>query len=254
MDGHKVVIDEPPDEMLREVAALAAVARRANGPAFRALVALGSKAEAWMAGLPLPARQAIDQAARQLLSRLYQGAGRARANLPSAGPWGHGLTAAASGAAGGAMGLGTALVEMPAAVMVMFSAMQAAAEEAGFDPSSGEVRLICLDIFGSGAPGPGDDGVNSTFLGARLALNTASLQAVLSRILPAFSLMLGKTVASKALPVLGAVAGAGVNYAFTTYYQDVARVRFGVLKLERKFGREAVHHAFRAEFARKLPG
>jgi hypothetical protein len=207
-----------------------------------------------MAGLPEPARGAVDQAARLLLTQLYQGAGRVRGALPDAGRWGHGVAAAASGAAGGSAGLATALVELPAAVMVMFAAMQKAAEAEGFDPASQEVRLICLDIFGSGAPGPGDDGINSAFLGARLAINTASLQAVLSRILPAFTTMVGKSLASKAVPVLGAVAGAGINLAFTNYFQEIARVRFGILGLERDYGREAVHRAFRAEMAVRLKG
>ena len=252
MKKDMVEVELPPEEMERAVAELAERARRASGPAFRALNALGAKAEVWAAGLPEPARAAIDQAARGLLTQLYKGAGRARGSLPDAGRWGHRLAAAASGAAGGSVGLATALVEMPASVMVMFAAMQKAAEEAGFDPGSEEVRLVCLDIFGSGAPGPGDDGVNSTFLGARMALNTATLQAVLSRILPAFTAMVGKTLAAKAVPLLGAVAGAGINYAFTDYYQEVARVRFGIMKLEREHGREAVHKAFRAELAVRL--
>lgn len=249
MKKNMVEVEVPPEGMEQAVADLARRARRASGPAFRALNALGGKAEAWAAGLPEPAKAAIDQAARGLLTQLYKGAGHARGSLPDAGRWGHRLAAAASGAAGGSVGLATALVELPASVMVMFGAMQQAAEEAGFDPASEEVRLVCLDIFGSGAPGPGDDGVNSTFLGARMALNTATLQAVLSRILPAFSVMVGKALAAKAVPVLGAVAGAGINYAFTDYYQEVARVRFGIMKLEREHGTEAVHKAFRAELA-----
>jgi len=33
------------------------------------------------------------------------------------------------------------------------------------------------------------------------------------------------------VPVLGAVAGAATNYAYTSYYEDVAHVHFGLRKL-----------------------
>lgn len=247
-DGHE--IEQLPDALHREVADLARLARRVNGPVMTGLIGLGGKAERWMGSLPKPARTAIDGLARTLLERLYTGAGQVRGTLPDAGRFGHRFAAMASGAAGGAAGLASAMVELPATVMVMFAAMQREAAAAGFDPDAPEIRLACLDIFGSGRPGPGDDGVNSTFLGARLSLNAASLQAVIARILPAFSAMLGKSLAGKAVPVIGAVAGAGINYAFTDYYQDVARVRFGLMRLAEEHGRERIHHAFRAEMAR----
>ncbi len=248
-----VEVEEVPEAFANEVRDLARRARRVNGPMIRALNGLGGKAEAWMAGLPAPTKAALDATARKMLTQLYLGAGQAREALPDAGRWGHRLAAAVSGAAGGSAGAASALIEIPATVMLMFGAMQRAAAEAGFDPASEEVRLICLDIFGSGAPGPGDDGVNSTFLGARLSLNSTTVQAVLARILPRFSVMLGKNLAAKAVPVIGAVAGAGVNYAFTDYYQEIARVRFGVMRLAADHGTEAVHAAFRAELARALP-
>lgn len=241
-----------PEALQREVADLARRARKVNGPVMTGLLGLGGQAERWMGGLPKPVRTAVDGMARGLLERLYQGAGQARLALPDTGSHGHRLAAMASGAAGGSAGLASAMVELPATVMLMFAAMQREAARAGFDPEAPEVRLACLDIFGSGRPGPGDDGINSTFLGARLTLNAASLQTVIARILPAFSAMLGKTLAGKAVPLIGAVAGAGINYAFTDYYQDVARVRFGLMRLAEDHGRERVHHAFRAEMAREV--
>jgi len=247
-DSHDVEL--LPDDLQRAVADLARRARKVNGPVMSGLIGLGGQAERWMGGLPKPVRTAVDGMARGLLERLYLGAGQARLVLPDTGGHGHRLAAMASGAAGGSAGLASAVVELPATVMVMFAAMQREAANAGFDPDAPEVRLACLDIFGSGRPGPGDDGINSTFLGARLSLNAASLQAVIARVLPAFSAMLGKSLAGKAVPVIGAVAGAGLNYAFTDYYQDVARVRFGLMRLAEDHGRDRIHHAFRAEMAK----
>jgi hypothetical protein len=247
-------IDQMPEALAREVADLARRARQSDGPVIRTLLGFGGKAETWFNGLPAPARAALDGFGRTLLLRLYHGAGVARAPLPDAGRWGHRIAASLSGAAGGSAGLATAMIELPATVMLMFAAMQKVAEEEGFDPQSEEVRLACLDIFGAGRPGPKDDGINTAFLGVRLSLNATTVQALISQVLPAFSAMLGRQLASKAVPVIGAVAGAGINYAFTDYYQEVARVRFGLMRLVREHGRDRIHHAFRAEMARVMAG
>jgi hypothetical protein len=246
-----VEVEMLPADLAREVAGLAARARAANGPVMKALNALGGRIEAWVDKLPPPARATLDQGAVRLLTTLFQGATTAHKALPDAGAWGHRLAAMASGAAGGSAGLASAAVELPATVMLMFGAMLKIAAENGFDPASEEVRLTCIDIFGSGGPGTADDGVNTTFLGSRMSVNGATLQAVIARVSPAFSAMLGKQLAGKAVPVLGAVAGAGINYAFMRYYEDVARVRFGLKRLAREHGRDRIGHAFRAEMARR---
>lgn len=245
-------IDLLPPDVASAVANLARQARQANGPVMKALNSVGGRVEAWVTKLPKPARDMLDSGAERLLTTLYHGAAGAQKALPDAGAWGHKFAAAASGAAGGAAGLASAVVELPATVMLMFGAMLRVAAENGFDPESEEVRLTCIDIFGSGGPGTADDGVNTTFLGSRLSLNGATLQAVISRAAPAFSVMLGKQLAGKAVPILGAVAGAGINYAFTDYYQEVARVRFGLKRLALDHGRERIGYAFRAEMARKM--
>ena len=38
-------------------------------------------------------------------------------------------------------------------------------------------------------------------------------------------------LAAQTVPVLGAVAGATTNYMFTSYYQDMAHVHFGLRRL-----------------------
>lgn len=242
-------IDRLPAAVTATVAALARRAQKANGPMMQALNSFGGRVETWAARLPKPARDTLDSGAEKLLVTLYHGAAGAQKALPDIGTWGHRFAAAASGAVGGAAGLASAVVELPATVMLMFGAMQQAAAENGFDPASEEVRLACLDIFGSGGPGAGDDGVNTTFVGSRLAVNGATLQAIIRRVAPVFSAMLGKQLASKAVPIIGAVAGAGVNYAFTDYYQEIARVRFGLRRLALEHGEERIRQAFRAEMA-----
>jgi hypothetical protein len=46
------------------------------------------------------------------------------------------------------------------------------------------------------------------------------------------------------VPVVGALGGAAVNYAFIDHFQDVARAHFTVRRLERAYGKDAVHVAY----------
>jgi uncharacterized protein (DUF697 family) len=57
------------------------------------------------------------------------------------------------------------------------------------------------------------------------------VQGVIARVAPRLATVLGQKLAAQTVPVLGAMAGATVNYAFTSYYQDMAQVHFGLRRL-----------------------
>ena len=46
------------------------------------------------------------------------------------------------------------------------------------------------------------------------------------------------------MPVIGALGGAAVNYAFIDHFQEIARAHFIVRRLERRFGKDAVREAY----------
>lgn len=238
-----------PVEAAVEVAALARRMRRANGPLMRGLNKLGGKVEERLHLLPAQLRNGLTGLAETVLTQVYTAAAKAGSSriVPKADARVHRYAAIASGAAGGAAGLGSAVIELPATVTLIFGAMQKIAAENGFDPASEEVRIICLDILGSGGPGAQDDGVNTTFFGARLGLSGSAINAVIARIAPRFGTLLGQKLASQAVPLLGAAAGAGVNYIFLQYFEEMARVRFGLRRLAQQHGDAAVLDAFRAE-------
>ncbi|PPB81099.1 EcsC family protein [Albidovulum inexpectatum] len=220
--------------------------RRANGPVIRAINSLGGGLEKQLNFLPPSVARLVMTGTEGLLERAYHAAGRiGAAQLPDAGNWGHAVAAATGGALGGMGGLGTALVELPATVTLFFSAMQKVAQEHGFAPESDETRLACLEIFGAGGPLADDDGVNTAFLGARLALSGRSVQVLIQQVAPGLAAVLTRKLASQAVPVLGAAAGAGVNLAFLSYYREMAHVRFGLMRLSLDHGHEPVEAAFR---------
>ena len=82
--------------------------------------------------------------------------------------------------------------------------------------------MDCLKVFASGGPLAGDDGVDTSFLSARLVVNGASLHALIARIAPRFATVLSQKLAAQTVPLLGALAGAGINYAFMGYYREMA--------------------------------
>jgi EcsC protein family len=51
-------------------------------------------------------------------------------------------------------------------------------------------------------------------------------------------------IAAQAVPVIGALGGAAVNYAFIDHFQEVARAHFVVRWLERRYGKDAVRAAY----------
>ena len=59
-----------------------------------------------------------------------------------------------------------------------------------------------------------------------------------------FGLVVTQKVAAQALPVVGALGGAAVNYAFIEHFQDVARGHFTVRRLERHYGRERIRSEY----------
>lgn len=254
-------------EARAEIASLAARQRRANGLLMRVISYAGGQVEDGMKMLPAGARGQIEGAARRALTRSYEIAARSRAELPVDGPLGsavaaalgalskrvttdraHRVLATMTGALGGVGGLPTALAELPIATTLIFRAVQGVAAANGEDPEDAATRIECLRVFGAGGPGEGDDGIDTSFIGARLGLSGAAVGKLVGKIAPRFAAVLSQKLASQAVPVLGAAAGAGTNYAFIGFYTEMAHVHFGLRRLARRHGEEQVLD----EFHRKL--
>ncbi len=248
----KLVNPDPPipkltDEAEKAIAALARRQKRANGVLMKAINFVGGQVEDTLAILPQGARAQIDQAVRDALKKSYGLASKSRTGPMSYVPSSDGMhktLATISGALGGLGGLPTALAELPVATTMIFRAVQSVAEQYGEDPNAAETRIQCLAVFGAGGEGPEDDGVDTAFIGARLGLTGAAVNSLIGKVAPKFGAILSQKLASQAVPVLGAAAGAGTNYAFTDYYVEMAHVHFGLRRLARKYGEEPVLDAF----------
>ena len=224
------------------IATLARRYRRANGPVMQLMNRLGGSLENQLDLLPGAFRDQLETVTARALEAAY---GLAR-HTPDLGQRGPVAAVMVSGAAGGAGGLATAMAELPVTVTLILNAIRAEARAAGLDPDAPGVREDCLRVFAAGSPLAGDDGVNTSFLTARLALTGSAVQHLIRTIAPRLAMVLGQKLAAQAVPVVGAVTGAALNAAFLSYYRELARIRFALLKLSEVHGAEQVLSAFRA--------
>lgn len=224
------------------IATLARRYRRANGPVMQLMNRLGGSLENQLDLLPGAFRDQLETVTARALEAAY---GLAR-HTPDLGQRGPVAAVMVSGAAGGAGGLATAMAELPVTVTLILNAIRAEARAAGLDPDAPGVREDCLRVFAAGSPLAGDDGVNTSFLTARLALTGSAVQNLIRTIAPRLAMVLGQKLAAQAVPVVGAVTGAALNAAFLSYYRELARIRFALLKLSEVHGAEQVLSAFRA--------
>jgi hypothetical protein len=231
-----------PTDLPAEIAALARRFARANGPVMRLVNRMGNTLENQLAVVPERYRAQLERGTAQALEAAYGLAGRA----PDLGDRAPMVAVLASGAAGGAGGLGTSLAELPVTVTVILNAIRAEARAMGFDPDTAVVRAECLRVFGAGSPLAMDDGINTSFLTARLTITGQAVQNLIATVAPKLAAVLGQKLAAQAVPVIGAVSGAALNAAFLNYYREIARIRFALLRLAEVHGPEPVMQAFSA--------
>lgn len=222
----------------RRIAALARRHRGANTLGIQVVNLIGMRAESLLARLPAPARARLDDVTMRALRASVAAAQVSRGVVPDQRGWLHTALATGLGAVGGIGGLPSALAELPVTVTVLFRAIQAAAAENGFDPADPEVQALCLSVFATAGPLAQDDGADMGFLAARVTLTGGAVHKVVAAVAPRLATALGQKLAAQTVPVLGAAAGAATNYVYTSYYQDMAHVVFGLRRLERESGRD----------------
>jgi len=232
-DGH-AILSAPTDTAL---AILAERHRRAGTLAVEIFNAVGGEAEGLWSRLPRRLRQPAERVTARVLHLGLSLSGRTRGRrLGDAPGWANTSLTGVLGALGGLGGLPTAMAELPVATLVVMRAIQGIAQEYGFDPASEATRKDCLQIMASGGPLSDSDDADLGFIAARATLTGASLNAMLTRLAPRIAAMMGQRLASRAVPVIGAAAGAAVNASFTRYYQEMAHVYFGLRRMAEDSG------------------
>ncbi|KGJ05027.1 EcsC protein family protein [Paracoccus halophilus] len=228
----------------------------ASGIAMELLNTVGGKAEDLLERLPASVRGRMDRVTEGALNRAFDAAARSRGVLRDRGDMFNRLLSTTSGAVGGLAGIGGAMLELPVTVTLLLRAIMDISVEHGFDPNSDEARRQALQVFATAGPLAEDDGADLGLLTARMTITGHTVQALIGRVAPRLSASLAQKLAAQTIPVLGAVAGATINYNFTRYYQELARVHFGLLRLAEEAGipREALVEALELRMNQLRPG
>jgi hypothetical protein len=227
--------------------------------------ALGRPAARLSELVPAPVRRMAERAAHVALERAVAVA--ARSIPPGSGPARgrfHAALSVASGAAGGAFGLGALAIELPVSTLIMLRSIADVARAEGEDPQSPETAMACLEVFALGGRQPTDDYMDSSYFALRGLLaksisdaakhianqglasqaGAPALARLVSTLAPRFGIVASQKMAAQSLPLIGAICGAAINYAFARHFHDLARGHFTVRRLERAYGRELVRREY----------
>ena len=178
----------------------------------------------------------------------------------------HKVAAAASGAIGGSLGPLTAVGDVIISTSLIMRSIQEIARDYGEDLSNPEALADCLSVLAMGGPRSDDDDLDSAFwnmraglkLGIRekvvlkaveTGLKTETAQRVLGsqavseiiqsaafkKIIERFGIATQAAFAEKAVPIIGGMAGALVNYQFLSYYQKMAHVLYRLKPIEERY-------------------
>ena len=214
--------------------AISELARRhkaAGGVGLQVLNMIGGRAENLLERLPDQVKVGLEGATERALLIAMQAAKQSRGVVPDQKGWLNTAVTTAMGAVGGAGGLPTALAELPVTTTVLLRAIQGIAAEYGFDPNDPSVLADCMTVFASAGPLEQDDGANMAFLTTRVTLTGTAVHGIMKSVAPKLATVLGQKLAAQTVPILGAAAGAATNYAYTSYYQEMAHVHFGLRRL-----------------------
>ena len=67
---------------------------------------------------------------------------------------------------------------------------------------------------------------------------------LIAQIASRFGFVVSQKVGAQTIPIIGALGGAAINFAFIDHFQSVARGHFIVQRLERKYGKDTVFNAY----------
>ncbi|MCK0167935.1 EcsC family protein [Jannaschia sp. S6380] len=229
----------PPLDREAELDRLAGRMKAASGVGLQLLNLVGTQAEGMLDMLPRPVRAGLERATAAALEQSFNAAAATRGGrIADTSDWLTRAITLGTGAAGGFGGLPSALAELPVTTTVILRAIQTIADEHGFDPALPEVRAACLRVFAAAGPLDDDDGTDLSFMTMRLSVTGPAIHGLIAKVAPRLAVPLGQKLAAQTVPVIGAAAGAATNWIFTSYYQEVARVQFGLMRLGAQTGED----------------
>jgi hypothetical protein len=184
----------------------------------------------------------------------------------------HQILAAASGAAGGALGLVSLPIELPLTTTVMLRSIADIARAEGENLDDPESALACLEVFALDGRDVGANVTESGYFAIRTLLARSVTEAaryiasrglidetapalirLLAQLASRFGLVVSQKMLAQATPALGALGGAAINFAFIEHFQSLAKGHFTVRRLERLYGAPFVREEYQRIANARIP-
>ena len=175
----------------------------------------------------------------------------------------HRTLAVASGAAGGAFGIFSLPLELPISTIIILRSILDIARSEGENLTDPESTLSCVEVLGIGGRTETDEAAKSDYFVVRGILAKSVTEAarfiaergiveegspvlvrLITQVASRFGMVVTQKAAAQTVPIIGALGGAAINYAFIEHFQSVARGHFTVRRLERKYGKEIVFNVY----------
>ena len=247
MSSNAPVATRPGPTMTPEdLAALRTAVRLLEHPGLAARLTnlVGKPIDLISNALPAAASRAIATATAKGLEAALKVALQTMQRTPHAGSQLlHKALATASGAAGGAFGLATLPIELPVSTIIMLRSIADIARSEGEDISEPEPALSCVQVFALGGRAGSANASESGYFAARGMLAKSVTEAArfiaergvieegapvlvrfIAQVASRFGVVVTQKIAAQTVPVVGALGGAAVNYAFIEHFQEVAQV------------------------------
>jgi EcsC protein family len=166
------------------------------------------------------------------------------------------LVAGLAGGVSGFAGIAALPIELPLTTVNMLRAIADIAQAEGEDLTDRATQMACLEVF---ALGQRNEGVEAGYYALRAMLAKVTSDAasflvqcgaaeemapvlvrLIAEIAGRYGIIVSDRAAASAIPVLGALGGAAINWIFMDYFQELARGHFAMRRLEREYGRAAI--------------
>ena len=150
-------------------------------------------------------------------------------------------------------------MELPVSTVIMLRSIAEIALSEGEDLSDPEAALSCVQVFALGARADSSNSFDQGYFAVRSMLAKSVTEAArfiaersvveesapvlvrfITLVAARFGLVVTQKAAAQALPIVGALGGAVVNYAFIDHFQNVAHGHFSIRRLERIYGKNLI--------------
>jgi hypothetical protein len=174
-----------------------------------------------------------------------------------------------TGGVSGFVGIAALPIELPVTTTNMLRAIADVARAEGEDLGDRRTQIACLEVFALGRR-DGTIGTDAGYYALRAMLAKVTgdaagyllqrgvaeetapvLMRFIAEIATRYGIVVSERAAASAVPVIGAIGGAAINWIFMDYFQEIARGHFAIRRLERKYGAEPVQALYQ-EVARRM--